>query len=67
VLETLRGPDKKSNKLKKNKKIVDGAALDEMIKDLTDKMWKAGKELKFEEAARLRDEIKQLNEMRLLI
>jgi excinuclease ABC subunit B len=68
VLETLRGPQsKRLEKVKKGKGVMNGASLDKMIEDLTQKMWLAGKELRFEEAARLRDEIKQLNEMRLLV
>ena len=41
--------------------------IDARIKELKDEMKRLAKELQFEEAAKLRDEIKQLTELRFII
>jgi excinuclease ABC subunit B len=66
VIETLRG----SKNSKKTKKVVDynlsGESVDKLIKDLKVQMGIAAKNLDFEKAAKIRDEIKELSEARLL-
>lgn len=68
VIETLRGA--KSSKSKKSQ-IVDGELtidnLDKRIKELKDKMKEAARDLRFEEAAKLRDDIKALAEARFIL
>lgn len=68
VIETLRGS--KGNKKNKGlvvKEHLSGAALDNRIEELKKEMKIASKELRFEDAAKIRDEIKNLNELRILI
>lgn len=68
VIETLRGT--KSSKKKKGKVVVQEVNLDnidEKISELKSEMKLLAKELKFEEAAKIRDEINQLNQARLLM
>ena len=66
VIETLRG----SKNSKKTKRVVDynlsGESVDKLIKDLKVQMGIAAKNLDFEKAAKIRDEIKELSEARLL-
>ncbi len=57
---------KKTAKLEKDPESMSPAELKILINDLTEKMKKFALELKFEEAAELRDEIKKLNELLLL-
>ncbi len=57
---------RKSMKLEKDPESMSAAELKQLINDLGEKMRKLALELKFEEAAELRDEIKRLNEMLLL-
>ncbi len=67
VIETLRGA--RSNRKKKGKvqKVsLSPEAIDEKIAELKKEMKLLSKELKFEEAARVRDEIKELTEARLV-
>ncbi len=68
VIETLRGA--KAGKSKKSQ-IVDGELtidnLDKRIKELKDKMKEAARDLRFEEAAKLRDDIKALAEARFIL
>ena len=71
VLETLRGKkSSRSNKLK-NKKPVDVSLNKEeielKIKELKKEMKNLAKDLDFESAAKVRDEIKVLSEARLLL
>ena len=67
VIETLRGAKKgKKKKEKVQKESLSPEAIDNKISELKKEMKLQAKELNFEEAARLRDEIKQLNEARLL-
>ncbi|MFY7993591.1 MAG: excinuclease ABC subunit UvrB [Bacteriovoracaceae bacterium] len=70
VIEVLRGTkaDKKSQKKKeKIDQHLTPDALDAKISELKKMMKQAASELNFEEAAKLRDEIKQLSEMRMMI
>jgi len=68
VIETLRGT--KSSKGKK-KKIIEGDLtienLDSRIKELKEQMKEAVRELRFEDAAKYRDDIKALTEARLIL
>lgn len=68
VIETLRGAKKsQSKKITSKKEVVglDPKALDEKITQLKSEMKLASKELRFEDAAKLRDEIKSLTELRI--
>lgn len=70
VIETLRGA--KGNKVAKGTKSklegqLDAKSIDKQIEELTMKMKQASKELDFEFAAKLRDEVKSLKEIRLLL
>ena len=68
VIETLRGV-KNSNKGKKAATViehVDLAAIDMRIVELKNEMKVASKELRFEDAAKIRDEIKELTQARLV-
>jgi len=73
IIETLRGKESqqqgkgKKGKLSKQFDIHDDKALDEKIKSLKVQMKKAAKQFKFEEAAKLRDEIKILSGARLFL
>jgi len=67
VIETLRGS--KGAKKKKGKvemQSLSPESIDEKLVELKKEMKQQAKDLNFEEAARLRDEIKQLSEARLL-
>ncbi len=68
VIETLRGTkgNSKKKKGKIEKQTLSPAAIDQKIDELKKEMKLQAKDLNFEEAARIRDEIKQLNEARLL-
>ncbi|MCD8238394.1 MAG: excinuclease ABC subunit UvrB [Clostridiales bacterium] len=57
---------RKTQKLEKDAESMSAAELKMTINSLTDKMKKLALELKFEEAAEMRDEIKRLNELLLL-
>ena len=72
IIETLRGSN--STKGKKAKKLslvfdqgLDEGALEEKIKEFTVRMKVASRELRFEDAAKIRDEIKMLKDARLLL
>lgn len=72
IIETLRGT--KGRRLKSDKKSVIPKGeelsiknLDGRIKELTQDMKVASKDLRFEDAAKIRDEIKELKDMRLLL
>ncbi|MBH47725.1 MAG: excinuclease ABC subunit B [Halobacteriovorax sp.] len=68
VIETLRGV-KGSKKGKKAAKVIehiDLAAIDKRIVELKAEMKTASKELRFEDAAKIRDEIKELTQARLI-
>ncbi len=68
VIETLRGV-KNSKKGKKAATViehVDLAAIDKRIVELKNEMKVASKELRFEDAAKIRDEIKELTQARLV-
>lgn len=70
VIEILRGA-KKSDKKGRNKEIVEERlspeAIDAKIKELKQAMKEAATSLQFEEAAKLRDEIKKLSELRFML
>jgi excinuclease ABC subunit B len=70
VIEVLRGT-KKSDKKGRNKEIVDQKlspeAIDAKIKELKDLMKEAATGLRFEEAAKIRDEIKKLTDLRFML
>ena len=68
VIELLRGV-KKTTKSKRGKTdiIMSSSDIDDKIKELKDLMKQSAKELDFESAAKFRDEVKRLNEMRLII
>ena len=67
VIETLRGAHGGKRKKEKVKKLeLSPEAIDQKIIELKKEMKLLSKELKFEEAAKVRDEIKSLNEARLL-
>ena len=70
VIEVLRGA-KKSDKKGRNKEIVHQSlspeAIDAKIMELKQMMKDASKDLRFEEAAKLRDEIKKLTDLRFMI
>jgi excinuclease ABC subunit B len=68
VIETLRGTKGRKGK-PSDKKIVNQMSpevVDKRIAELKHEMKMAAKELRFEDAAGIRDEIKQLNEVRLM-
>lgn len=67
VIETLRGVKgaKKGKKAPKVLEHVDVAAIDKRIEELKKEMKVAAKELRFEDAAKMRDEIKELGQARL--
>lgn len=70
VIEVLRGA-KKADKKARSKEISDQnlspAAIDAKIKELKQMMKEAATSLQFEEAARLRDEMKKLAELRFML
>ncbi len=66
VIETLRGK-KKGKKRKKVDVVFSQEEIKKRIKDLKVEMKEAAKDLRFEDAAKIRDEIKQLNESMLLL
>ncbi len=70
VIEVLRGV-KKTDKKGRKKEITDQSltpdAIDAKISELKLMMKEAAKELKFEEAAKLRDEVKKLMDLRFMI
>jgi excinuclease ABC subunit B len=72
VLETLRGEKRRKKKTEytddKNETIqLNNEEIEKEISELKVKMKQHAKNLEFEEAAKIRDQIKVLNEMRLLI
>jgi excinuclease ABC subunit B len=70
VIEVLRGA-KKSDKKGRNKEIstqsLTPEAIDAKIKELKQAMKEAANALNFEEAAKLRDEVKKLSELRFMV
>ena len=70
VIEILRGT-KKSDKKGRNKEITDEKlspeAIDAKIKELKQMMKEAAQGLRFEEAAKLRDEVKKLTDLRFML
>jgi excinuclease ABC subunit B len=68
VIETLRGSknSKVTNK-EFNKEKLSAESLDKRIAELKLQMKEASRDLKFEEAAKIRDEIRHLGELRILL
>jgi excinuclease ABC subunit B len=70
VIEVLRGA-KKGDKKGRNKEIstqsLTAEAIDAKIKELKQAMKEAASALNFEEAAKLRDEVKKLSELRFMV
>ncbi len=67
VVEALRGNKPARKKVAAKREVqLNSSDIEVRIKELKQLMHKAAGELKFEEAARLRDEIKELNQMFLL-
>ena len=71
IIDTLRGTKgSKGAKGKKSKKLMEHLtpdSIDKRILELKKEMKLAAKDLRFEDAARIRDEIKDLNEVRMMI
>ncbi|MDH5581333.1 MAG: UvrB/UvrC motif-containing protein, partial [Bdellovibrionales bacterium] len=71
IIETLRGKHKGKRKdkiqVKFSKENLTVENIEEQIKELSLQMKEASRELRFEDAAKIRDEIKVLKETRLLI
>ncbi len=68
VIETLRGAKKgKGEKKKVEQEHLSAEALDKRIDELKKLMKEASRDLRFEDAAKIRDEIKSLNDLRILI
>lgn len=70
VIDILRGTkktDKKGRNKEKSEQNLSPTAIDAKINELKDLMKEAAQGLNFEEAAKLRDEIKKLSELRLLL
>lgn len=68
VIETLRGAKKgKGEKIKVEMTKLSAEALDKRILDLKKLMKEASRDLRFEEAAKIRDEIKSITDLRILL
>lgn len=69
VIETLRGKKKSSDDLVNKDEVLnqDPQKIEKRIHELKVLMKEKARELQFEEAARIRDEIKRLTELRLLL
>lgn len=71
VIEVLRGAKKSDKKARAKSEMIEerlsGEGIDAKIKELKQMMKEASAGLRFEEAAKLRDEIKKLSELRLML
>lgn len=68
VIETLRGTKgTKGPKKKQTVEILTPEALDKRIEELKKLMKEASRDLRFEDAAKIRDEIKSVNDLRILV
>lgn len=68
VIETLRGAKKgRSEKKKIESEHLSAESLDKRIEELRKLMKEASRDLRFEEAAKIRDEIKTITDLRILI
>ncbi len=69
VIDILRGTKKSDKKARKEKseENLSPEAIDAKIKELKQMMKEAASALQFEEAARLRDEVKKLSELRFML
>ncbi len=69
VIEVLRGTKKSDRKARKEiqQENLSPEAIDAKIKELKQMMKEAASALQFEEAARLRDEVKKLSELRFML
>ncbi len=68
VIETLRGSKgAKGPKKKVTMELVSADAIDKRIEELKKLMKEASRDLRFEDAAKIRDEIKQVTDLRILL
>ena len=68
VIETLRGAKKGKSQTKKAEITkITAEALDKRIVELKILMKEAARDLRFEDAAKIRDEVKSINELRILL
>lgn len=68
VIETLRGAKKgKGEKKKVESEHLSAEALDKRIEELKKLMKEASRDLRFEDAAKIRDEIKSITDLRILL
>ncbi|EQC44043.1 excinuclease ABC subunit UvrB [Bacteriovorax sp. Seq25_V] len=67
VIETLRGKNKGKSRIAAKDIALDRESIEKRINELKQAMKEASKDLRFEDAAKFRDEIKSLNEAYLLI
>lgn len=68
VIETLRGTKKgKGEKKKVESEHLSAESLDKRIEELKKLMKEASRELRFEDAAKIRDEIKTITDLRILL
>ena len=67
VIEALRGKGGPAAAKRRRRIPADPAKIDERVEELRAEMRRAARELRFEEAAELRDEIRELSEARLAV
>ena len=68
VIETLRGAKKgKGDKKKVSTEHLTAESLDKRIEELKKIMKEASRDLRFEDAAKIRDEIKSVTDLRILL
>jgi excinuclease ABC subunit B len=68
VIETLRGTKGKKGPAKKAViEHLSAESIDKRIEELKKQMKEASKDLRFEDAAKIRDEIKQMSELRIML
>ena len=68
VIETLRGSKgKKGPKKAVSMELISAEAIDKRIEELKKLMKEAARDLRFEDAAKIRDEIKQVTDLRILL
>lgn len=68
VIETLRGTKGvKGPKKKQTMELLSAEAIDKRIEELKKLMKEASRDLRFEDAAKIRDEIKSVTDLRILL
>lgn len=68
VIETLRGTKKGKGEKKKNEAtLLSAEAIDKRIEELKKLMKEASRDLRFEDASKIRDEIKSITDLRILL